>query len=379
MKLARLRPGRRLSALLAAGLLLSQSVDARAAADGAATPRAAIATDASPASETAMPASSPTPAELRRTPDQTFLTFPEWFLVHSPAEYADYLASGAPPSRFPLFAHVVQFWQSYRAVARELERYPFNGGYHLMVMVIGTSTTVEYGLKGLYEHTVGRVAEAFSAAAEPLPEERFAAEFARSYVDFIRVDPWYRYDFGAQLERLWRDVPFGADGAIRRIERRYALTTELLVKAVYAKLIGFGTAAVYEEAKPTTAVVLSQAPESDRDYPEWHALEPARDPARPVLGTLPRYEAFTRYAGWVAAQGLDFVEIAGNDGEILVSALAPAAWRAEGVRVLFEQPILTRPGWRRVVFALPVNALARWLRGVRAGGDAVVVEHVYDY
>ena len=36
------------------------------------------------------------PEEHRRTPDQTFLTFPEWFLVHSPAEYAAYLAGEGP-------------------------------------------------------------------------------------------------------------------------------------------------------------------------------------------------------------------------------------------------------------------------------------------
>ena len=29
-----------------------------------------------------------TPVEDRRPPDQTFLTYPEWFLVFSPAEYA---------------------------------------------------------------------------------------------------------------------------------------------------------------------------------------------------------------------------------------------------------------------------------------------------
>ena len=61
-----------------------------------------------------------TAPEDRRTPDQTFLTFPEWYLVHSPAEYARYLSRGEPPSAFPLFAHIGQFWQGYAAVNREV-------------------------------------------------------------------------------------------------------------------------------------------------------------------------------------------------------------------------------------------------------------------
>ena len=146
------------------------------------------------------------PAEHRRPPDQTFLTFPEWFLVHSPAEYAHYLGSGAPVSAFPLFAHVGQFWQAYAAVTHEVSRFPFNGGYHLMICVIGTSTTIEYALKGVYEHTIGRLAEATVSGREQVPEERFAAAYAQRYVDFIRVDPWYLFDFGAELKTLWSDV-----------------------------------------------------------------------------------------------------------------------------------------------------------------------------
>jgi len=58
-----------------------------------------------------------TPPEHRRGAEQTFLTFPEWFLVHSPAEYAAYVSSHQP-SGFPFWGHVGQFWRSYAAVTR---------------------------------------------------------------------------------------------------------------------------------------------------------------------------------------------------------------------------------------------------------------------
>jgi hypothetical protein len=316
------------------------------------------------------------PPEHRRPPDQTFLTFPEWFLVHSPAEYANYLASGAPPSAFPLFAHIAQFWQGYAAVTHEVRRFPFNGGYHLMICVIGTSTTVEYTLKGLYEHTIGRLAQATVSGGEAVPEERFAAAYAQRYVDFIRVDPWYLYDFGAELKALWSDVPSSGPNLARRWERRFLLTTELLVKSGYGRLIKLGTQSIYDAPRPVTAVVLTAPPPRDAAHPDLVVLQTA---GAQVLATIPRYEGFTTYARWLAANHADFREIAGNDGDVLVSLLVAAAWQpGPGARVLFEQPMLTMPGRKRSVLALPIAQLGELLRSVdRQPG--LQLEHIYDF
>ena len=50
-----------------------------------------------------------TPLEYRRNAEQTFLTYPEWFLVHSPNEMAAFYRHNLPGT-FPYFAHVSQFW-----------------------------------------------------------------------------------------------------------------------------------------------------------------------------------------------------------------------------------------------------------------------------
>lgn len=325
-----------------------------------------------------------TPVEHRRTPDQTFLTFPEWFLVHSPAEYADWLGARGAPSRFPLYAHVGQFWQSYAAINTEIERYPFNGGYHLMVMVIGVSTTVEYALKGAYERTIGRLAEGLRGDGAPVAEEDFAARYAQAYVDFIRVEPWYKFDFASQLRALWRDVPMSGPNLARKWERRYLLTTELLIKEGYARLIKLGSETIYDAPKPVTAVVLSRAPAPAADvaaHPDFTVLptpaSASASSAGPILATIPRYEGFTTYSRWLASRGVDFLGVAGNDGEIVVSELVPAAWRPEGARLLFEQPILTRPGLKRAVIAVPIAGLGDELRRAAKAGDTI--EHVYDF
>lgn len=319
-----------------------------------------------------------TPAEHVRTPDQTFLTFPEWYLVHSPAEYADYLAASPRISAFPLFSHIGQFWQSYDAVNREIRKYPFNAGYHAMVLVIGISTTLEYALKGVYEHTIGRLAEATRSDVS-VPEEQFAARYARAYVDFIRVDPWYLFDFWSRFAELWQDTPLQGPNLFRRWERRFALSTELLVKEAYARLIKLGTQSIYDAPKPVTAVLLSRAAQPDpAQHAEFRVLQGGAAGA-PVLATLPRYEAFTHYSLWLAAQGVDFIEIAGNRGDILVSVLVSGAAAAPAGRVLFEQPIITQPGRRRIVFATPIANLAHELRRAQAAPGQVSVEHVYDF
>lgn len=302
-----------------------------------------------------------TPPEHRRGAEQTYLTFPEWFLVHSPAEYASYLARercGRAPSAFPYFGHVDQFWDSYAAVSgAAAEAGDVNLGYHVMVLVIGSSTTVEYALKAAYESTVGRLAEA--ARTQAVAEDCVAAQVAQDYVDFIRVQPWYEYDFVKALRRLWAQ-PAAGDPAwgdvLRRWERRWFLSTEYAVKAAYGWLIKKATKAAYEEPLPVTAIVTD----------------------RGTLLTVPRYEAFMPAAQALAAQGLNFREIAGNRGRVLVSVWLRDGANAPGLSgTLFEQPILTEPGMRRVVAAVPVDQLAELLRQWQGAG--VKLEHVYDY
>jgi len=91
-----------------------------------------------------------TPEKYRRDAQYTYLTIPEWYLVWSPQEYAEFVVDQSP-SEFPYLGHLKQFWRGYRDVAERARDYPRSADYHIMIVVIGASTTVEYGLKGLYE------------------------------------------------------------------------------------------------------------------------------------------------------------------------------------------------------------------------------------
>ena len=62
---------------------------------------------------------------------------------------------------------------------------------------------------------VGRIT-ALTADGGATAEDRFGARVAQDYVDFIRVRPWYEYDFWRELRSLWRETPLIAPGMPRR-------------------------------------------------------------------------------------------------------------------------------------------------------------------
>lgn len=312
-----------------------------------------------------------TPPEHRRGEDQTYLTYPEWFLVFSPAEHARFLREH-PPSEFPFFGHIGQFWGAYAAMTAAMgDAYDFNLGYHVMVFVIGTSTTVEYALKAGYEAVFGRWFE-----GPVTPEDELAAFVAQDYVDFILSTPWYEYDFFAALGTLWSDTPLSGPDPLRKWERRFALTTEYLVKGLYAILIKAATQAGYEAPLPVTAVVVDRLPADRSSLTEL--VEVAAIEGGGYLVTLPRYDAFKGYARELAESGVVFQEIAGNRGVIVVSLLSRTPLQIDvGHELLLEQPILTEPERRRYVVRTEVSSLAPLLSAVTAAG--MELEHVYDY
>jgi len=314
-----------------------------------------------------------TPPEHRRGEDQTYLTFPEWFLVHSPAEYAAFLKHD-DPHRFPLLDHVAQLWTSYAAIIGATRAYPFNGEYHVMIGVIGASTTAEYSLKALYEGTAGRLAATLRGRTRT-PEDEFAAATAQRYVDFIRDRPWYEFDFLRELRALWTDVPLTDGNPVRKAERRFALTSELLIKALYGRLIEAATRSSFEPPKPVTAVVLDRAPAASADIPQFALLQSLPDGR--TVATVPRYGRFRPHARGLALQHVRFLEVAGNDRLIVVSVLTSDAQLPAWVgRALVEQPYVTRPGWRRAVVEVP---MARLHEAMLADSPTLQVEHVYDF
>lgn len=318
-----------------------------------------------------------TPAGYHRPEEQTFLTFPEWYLVYSPEEYARYTATRGP-SEFPFVGHLRQFVEGYRyAYQATRERYPFNADYHLMCTIIGVSTAVEYTTRSAYEATVGRLTEA-SCGHRLTAEERYAAQVARRYAGFLDDHAWYEFDFRGALRGLYTETPAWGPDMLRKWERRYALTTEYLFKGIYGGLMTAAARASYAPEPSVTAVVLTHShPARLREVPGLEVLNSL--PHERILALAPRYAAFMGVATQLAQQGADFEEIAGNRDQIALSVRAPryTYTRRDDPRVRLVQPTLTEPDTERAVLVIPVAQLASTLRSL--AHSPIRLEHIYDY
>lgn len=317
-----------------------------------------------------------TPQADLRPPDQTFLTYPEWFLVFSPAEQADYFKIRTSTT-FPYMRHVDQMWGGYEVIYDQIkDNFPFNTGYHLMIMVIAGSTTVEYSIKSFYETIIGRITDT-KPNEEMTFEDKFNADYEYSYVKFIEALPWYQYDFNHQLKMLWSNNSLSGQHLLRKLERRYYLTTELLVKSSYGWLIGLATQSAYQTASLQTTVVVDKLPAALNTSGFIHNLK--KLPNGMVLATLPRYAEFNTSVNRLAKEGVCFKEIAGNKGAIMLTILAskPHVSMSGNYKVLFAQAIITKPGLNRIAIVTTVGNLATTLKML--SHDNITIEHVYDY
>lgn len=309
----------------------------------------------------------------KRTEESTYLTLLEWYQVFSYQEYAAFIAE-KEPSAFPYFTAIGQSWSMYCHAYAETEgTYPFNVGNHLMLVVIGTSFTAEYGLKDLYESTVGWLTE---LDGHDTPEDRYAAEVARDYGKFVEREPWYAYPFGAKTVGVWTENDLFGPDFLRKTERKLFLTAEYGAKAGYAFVIRLATGAIYG-APPATDYLWVENATAESLAVEGVRVERDLGGGAYVLA-VPHYQGFTDAIPEMARRGVRFVDLSGND-EIVLTVLAPRGWDdvpAPAER-LFALDAPTDPQTQRVVVRAPVPQLQGILLGLEGRGARI--EHLFDY
>jgi hypothetical protein len=314
--------------------------------------------------------------EYSRPEDDTYLSYPEWYIVWSYQEKADFQEKHLP-SGFPYFGAVGQYWNSYCCISRLTRgKYAFQGGEHLMLVVIGTSFSAEYLLKGAYEMTIGKVSE-WTSSYQPVEEDRYAYGVAREYSAFVHIRPFYEFHFARQVKGLWNGTHWWGPHPLRKWERKFFLTADYTIEAFYCWLIEKATHLTYGYEPVQTPAWIDHVGEAAwRQLPQMRKIRQVGSQA--FLVDIPRYQEFTYVASALAEQDVHFVEIAGNS-QIILSLLAPQSWHYDhsNAQQLFSTPILTHPELKRLVIGCDATSLHTVLNALAAGG--VRVEHVYDY
>lgn len=297
------------------------------------------------------------PAQKRSMVD-SYLTYPEWAIVHAYEDFAG-VARQKGESEFQYSQSVFGFWNNFCALAKTATREgELSFDTRTMLYTIGISFTVEFAVKAIWEKTIGMTTE-WIRGIELTREDTFAHNVNDDYVKFMLNAPWYQYPFGTTMKRFWNEVPFEGNHKIRKIERRVALTLEWGVKWGYARVIG-AAAGLAPAALQIQSVVSGFEP-----HPQIKLI--AELPQGKQIET-PRYRDFTLILVALAKNKYEIIEIAGNN-RIFVNYIA-ATTKSDA---LIAVPLQARPGFRRYGKVVQLNDLAEFIR------NTPEFEHAYDY
>lgn len=308
-----------------------------------------------------------------RPVSSTYLIFPEWYIVYSGKEYANYLKQHSP-SGFPYFSAIEQYWCAYKTVWKLTKKYPFNRDDHVMLLVIGVSFSVEYTIKGLYENSIGRVTEWLSSN-KPVEEDIYAQKVAENYANFVPYRPWFEFPFSQSLHQLWSNTSWYGSNMIRKWDRKIVLSAEYSVKTVYAWLIGMGSRSTLGAASDYIYATVNNLQDAAIQNTDIHKIKTINTNLDII--SIPHEQPFTNAVAKLADTPADFIDIAGNH-DILLTAVVPQDWTYTGEgQMLFSMQVLTEPGSKRVAIQAPVKSLLAILSSLKHSG--IVVEHLYDY
>ncbi len=311
----------------------------------------------------------------RRPQDNTYFTFPEWYIVYSFEDFGRFLDHSSE-SQFGYLRHILGFWQSFCTINRAVpETAQSRFDVKTMIYVIGVSYSIEYAIKGAYENTIGRVFE-WIRGSKRTPQDEFARAVLQDYSAFLYTIPWYKYPFRDTLNGLLA-IPSPTPSQLRSWERDFALGTEYFVKIGYAHAIQGALDAGGDEEPRDIMFVVATLP------PELLAAEPRIKPLRTLspdwqLVQAPRYKTFSEILNKLLDGNYRVAEIAGNhDILITVIALAGVSLDIPDTQSLFSLELDAKPGFRRAGLKARIDKLVEIKRALTAKG--VSLEHFYDY
>ncbi|MBV8802829.1 MAG: hypothetical protein JO131_07720, partial [Gammaproteobacteria bacterium] len=247
---------------------------------------------------------------------------------------------------------------------------------HLMLWVIGTSYSLEYFIKGLYENSIGRFTE-FLSGNQPTGEDRYAQKVAEEYANYIPEYPWFDFSYTQALKGLWTQTNLIGPHMIRKVERKFILSLEYSFKAVYSSIIQAGSHLTYGTADPSVYALVDNVSNNifkqNKNIKRVKVINVNED-----IVSLPSEQSFTDAVTKITKNDLQFKDIAGNN-EILVTAVAPKNWIYDNktAQLLFIMNILTQPTLHRIAIRVPTKSLLKVLQYLQKNN--VMIEHVYAY
>lgn len=155
--------------------------------------------------------------------------FPASYVRASAEDFARFL-DGKSESGFAYSTHILGFWQTFCALNRGAADAGPPAAAKVAIYAVGMRYSAEHAVKGAYENTIGRFTE-WWRGPDPTPEDIYARAVAQDYAEFLQAGRTAEFPFAEKLRGLWAATPLRGPSAVRRFERKLALSTEYGVKA----------------------------------------------------------------------------------------------------------------------------------------------------
>ncbi len=302
--------------------------------------------------------------EHHRAETRTLMTYPEWHIVHAYENYAEVIRTGAPHD-FGFFKSIAGFWSSLCSVTeRSSELGEIDIPTKQLVYVIGTSFTAELALKALYEETIGRLFVLLRGSQQST-FDKLTADHAKDYATFLQQVPWYKWGFTEANAEL-HNTP---TQNLRDRERRFSIGLEYSAKAAYAEVIAGAVDATGGDQLTLQMVVKPSGSATTFPPPKTKVVNQI---SQGVVLETPRYRELTNIVVEMADDGVEFIEIAGND-QIMFTAISNSSEYPGSLDTMRRQGF----GDYRHLVLVEVSELAQHLRDLKSTG--ATIEHIHDY
>lgn len=303
----------------------------------------------------------------------TFLTYPEWSIVHAYDDFAA-VAKSEGETAYRYVRAVRDYWRGLCTIYGEASAHgDIAPDMRAMLHIIGLSFSAEMLVKGNWENTVGLASTVLSTESDAV-EDIHARKVADDYAKFLVQTPWYEFPFGKALRELWA-LDFKWHNPVRSIERRIALTMEWGGKSLYAR----GMAALAGLAPADLKIRSVVTGLSDKDLADEPSIQLVRrlGDGSAIIET-PRYRAFTSILYDLARAGGDFVEIGGHQRVLVTVLVKDGLGPLTGRSIVYRQASQGYEGSVRFVLLVDVKDVAELVRMTHPDPTAVF-EHLYDF
>lgn len=320
---------------------------------------------------------------------QTYLTAPEWQNVRAAQRYASFVEN-QPAYRYPYLSEIGGFWsvygQSWKAAQQNssFSAVAFSD-YNLMNLFVGSTMTLEYGVKGLVSAPIlllEKIVGGPETASKTIPSDRERVRSLKAYGKYIETTPFYSYPYFRDIGKYWRTYLQRNKSLSARL-KGLILGTGMTLEYSLKGLVSAPMALIYGSDALKEAETIHLLIKDPKNELEWI------DPNIEVVGVYPeqglkhiqakRYMPFTELMVNLAHHSeVSCVDIAGH-AKIQVDIKSPQPFlpNYSGMKKLYNIPAPTDSSNRYMALEVDVDRLLEVIRLLST--QNIQVMYIHDY